>query len=141
MTDPGRVGDLEDSPLLARIPHGARTLIRFEVNQVLPAWSLAAPGFHFRSGIVAKVDFRLLCLLILCRRFLGEDVRYFIRSTQTRKYFHAGQWTLDSHLAQAFPDRSNALDACFRYHLTNVELVLQVRSEPSEIYDLHMPLA
>jgi hypothetical protein len=77
----------------------------------------------------------------LWSQVLSGGVRYFIRSTKTQKYFHEGQWTLDSHLAQAFPDTSKALGAYLRYHLKNVELVLQFRSEPSEIYDLCMPLS
>ena len=68
-------------------------------------------------------------------------VRYFIRSTKTRDYFTGGKWTSDSHLAQAFPDTSKAVGAYLRYHLKDAELVLQFRSEPSEIYDLCKPLS
>jgi hypothetical protein len=68
-------------------------------------------------------------------------VRYFIRSVRTGKYFHDGQWSSDSHLAQAFPETSQAVGAYLRYRLRNVELVLQFGSEPSEIYDLCMPLS
>ena len=74
-------------------------------------------------------------------KHLSWAVTYFIRSTKTRKYFREGQWTSDSHRAQAFQDTGKAVGAYLRYHLKDAELVLQFRSEPSEIYDLCMPLS
>jgi len=68
-------------------------------------------------------------------------LRYFIRNTKTQKYFHDGQWSVDLHLAQAFPDTNKATGCYLRYRLKNVELVLQGSFEPSETDDLCMPLS
>lgn len=86
-------------------------------------------------------NFMPFALGIAASQVLTGVLKYFIRNTKTREYFHEGEWTLDSHLAQAFSDTSKAVGAYLRYHLKNVELVLQFRSEPSEINDLCMPLS
>jgi len=43
-------------------------------------------------------------------------------------------------LAQDFTDAGNAIETCLRYHLTDVELILQLNAEPQEAFDTHLRL-
>ena len=86
-------------------------------------------------------NFIVFVLGIPSPKVLSCAVRYFIDSTKTRKYF-TGESGPRIHIShRAFPDTNTALGAYLRYHLKNAELVLQFRSEPSEIHDLCMPLS
>ena len=42
--------------------------------------------------------------------------------------------------AQDFTNAGNVIETCLRYHLTDVELVLQLNAEPREPYDTHLRL-
>ena len=63
-----------------------------------------------------------------------------IRSTKSHEYLHGGEWTPDPHLADQFPDSGEAIAACLRFHLREVELVLQFDDEPLEACDTHLAL-
>jgi len=52
-------------------------------------------------------------------------VRRLIRSLKSCQYFRNGQWTADPALAEHFSDAGKVVEACVRYHLVDVELVLQ----------------
>ena len=67
-------------------------------------------------------------------------MRRMLKSLRTREYFGQGQWTLDASQAQDFPDSGKAIDACLKYHLTDVELVLQLDAEPQDAFDTHLRL-
>jgi hypothetical protein len=67
-------------------------------------------------------------------------MRRVVRSLKTQEYFSQGHWTREASQAQDFADAGNAIAACLRYHLTDVELVLQLSTEPQEFYDTHLRL-
>jgi len=67
-------------------------------------------------------------------------VRRILQSIETRLYFHDGQWTPDPAQAQHFPDSGKVIEACLRYHLTDVDLVLQLNPETAGVYDTHIRL-
>jgi hypothetical protein len=67
-------------------------------------------------------------------------MRRVIRSLDSQQYFRQGQWTADSTLAEHFPDTGKVIDACLRYHLSNVELVLQADDLTATPYDTHLRL-
>ncbi len=67
-------------------------------------------------------------------------MRRLLRNVVTQEYFSHGEWILEASRAQHFPDAGKAIDTCLRYHLTHVELVLQLDAEPQEAYDTHLPL-
>jgi hypothetical protein len=63
-----------------------------------------------------------------------------IRSVTSHQYFRHGQWTSDPALADHFPDAGKVVEACIRYHLSDVELVLKLETEPSGAFDTHLRL-
>ncbi len=67
-------------------------------------------------------------------------MRRLLKNPRTQEYFSQGRWTLEPSLAQHFPDAGNAINTCLRYHLTDVELVLQLEAEPHEGFDTHLRL-
>jgi hypothetical protein len=67
-------------------------------------------------------------------------MRRLVKSLTTQEYFSQGHWTREASQAQHFTDAGNAIDTCLRYHLTDVELVLQLNAEPQEAYDTHLRL-
>jgi len=67
-------------------------------------------------------------------------MRRVIRSLRTQEYFSQGHWTREASQAQDFADAGNAIAACLRYRLTEVELVLQLSTEPQEAFDTHLRL-
>jgi|ERR1043166_217002 hypothetical protein len=70
----------------------------------------------------------------------SQSVRRLIRSLKSCQYFRDGQWTADPNLADHFPDAGKVVEACVRYHLVDVELVLQRAGEASGIFDMHLRL-
>ncbi len=67
-------------------------------------------------------------------------MRRLLKSVTTREYFGQGQWTPDPAQAQDFADAGKAIDTCLKYHLSDVELVLQLGAEPRDAYDTHVRL-
>lgn len=67
-------------------------------------------------------------------------MRRLLKSVTTREYFSQGCWTPDPALAQDFPDSGKAIDTCLKYHLSDVELVLQLNAEPQDFCDTHLRL-
>ncbi len=67
-------------------------------------------------------------------------MRRLLKSLRTREYFGHGQWTADPSQAQDFSDSGKAIATCLRYHLTDVELVLQLEAQPRDPYDTHLRL-
>ncbi len=67
-------------------------------------------------------------------------MRRLLKSVTTREYFGQGYWTPDPAQAQDFPDAGKVIDTCLKYHLSDVELVLQLNAEPQELYDTHLRL-
>lgn len=67
-------------------------------------------------------------------------VRRVIRSIKSHQYFHEGKWTPDLSLAEHFADAGKVVEACIRYHLSDVELVLKINAEPSGVFDTHLRL-
>ena len=67
-------------------------------------------------------------------------MRRMLKSLRTREYFGQGQWTPDASQAQDFPDSGKAIDTCLKYHLTDVELILQLNAEPQDAFDTHLRL-
>ncbi len=53
-------------------------------------------------------------------------MRRLLKNLRTREYFGQGQWTPDPGQAQDFPNSGKVIDTCLKYHLTDVELVLQL---------------
>ena|SRR5712691_4033316 len=70
----------------------------------------------------------------------SPSVRRLIRSLKSCQYFRNGQWTSDPDLADHFPDAGKVVEACVRYHLVDVELVLQRTDESSGFFDMHLRL-
>jgi hypothetical protein len=67
-------------------------------------------------------------------------MRRLLKSIKTREYFGPGYWTPDPAQAQDFSDAGQAISTCLRYHLSDVELVLQLEAEPQDLYDTHLRL-
>ena len=67
-------------------------------------------------------------------------MRRLVKSLRTQEYFSEGRWTREVSLAQDFTDAGNAIETCLRYHLTDVELILQLNAEPQEAFDTHLRL-
>jgi hypothetical protein len=67
-------------------------------------------------------------------------MRRLLKNLRTSEYFGQGQWTPDQGQAQDFPDSGKAIDTCLKYHLTDVELVLQLNAGPEEAFDTHLRL-
>ena len=67
-------------------------------------------------------------------------MRRLLKSLKTQQYFSQGRWTPEPSQAQDFPDAGNAINTCLRYHLTEVELVLQLNDEPQDTFDTHLRL-
>jgi hypothetical protein len=67
-------------------------------------------------------------------------MRRFVKSLRTQEYFSQGRWTPEASQAQHFTDAGKAIETCLRYHLTDVELVLQLEPEPHAAYDTHLRL-
>ena len=67
-------------------------------------------------------------------------MRRLVKSLRTQEYFSEGRWTPEASLAQDFTDAGNAIETCLRYHLTDVELILQLNAEPQEAFDTHLRL-
>jgi len=67
-------------------------------------------------------------------------MRRLVKHLRTQEYFSQGHWTREASQAQDFTDAGNAIETCLRYHLTDVELVLQLSAEPQEAYDTHLRL-
>jgi hypothetical protein len=67
-------------------------------------------------------------------------MRRLLKSLKTSEYFSQGHWTANPAEAQDFADAGKVIDACLRYHLNDVELVLQLNAEPQEPYDTHVRL-
>jgi len=67
-------------------------------------------------------------------------MRRLLKSLKTREYFGEGHWTADPAQAQDFSDSGKVIDTCLKYHLSEVELVLQLSAEPQELYDTHLRL-
>jgi hypothetical protein len=70
----------------------------------------------------------------------ASSVKRLIRSVRSSEYFRGGQWTFDPKDADQFPDAGKVVEACIRYHLTDVELVLQLTTQPSGSFEMHLPL-
>ncbi len=70
----------------------------------------------------------------------GSSVRRLIRSLTSCEYFRAGQWTPDPNQADHFPDGGKVVEACIRHHLVDVELVLELSTEPSGVFETHLRL-
>jgi hypothetical protein len=67
-------------------------------------------------------------------------MRRLVKNLSTHEYLGQGQWTSDPSQAQDFSDAGQAIDTCLRYHFKDVELVLQLDSEPQEAFDTHLRL-
>ncbi len=63
----------------------------------------------------------------------GEAPRVvrFLRCRTTKRYFGEQGWTEDLNSAKAFPGAMEAAQACVRYALANVELVLCAQNIPA----------
>jgi hypothetical protein len=58
----------------------------------------------------------------------------FVRCQRTGRYFRSGKWTRNCNEANTFSDALEALQACARHHLRNVELALRVEGAASDIF-------
>jgi hypothetical protein len=67
-------------------------------------------------------------------------MRRLVKSLRTQEYFAQGHWTSEASQAEDFTNSGNAIETCLRYHLTDVELVLQLNNEPQAVYDTHLRL-
>lgn len=50
-------------------------------------------------------------------------LKYLIQNRKTREYFQHGYWTLELRRAQEFSDVTQAMMACLRHNLDEVDLV------------------
>ena len=73
--------------------------------------------------------------------FEWTTLKYLIQNRKTREYFHQGQWTLDSRWAQEYPNVGQAMIACLRHQLDDVELELHFGWEARRSYSLQLSLA
>ena len=67
-------------------------------------------------------------------------MRRLVKNLKTQQYFCQGRWTSEPGQAQDFPNAATAINTCLQYGLTDVELVLQVNSEPHAAFDTHLRL-
>ena len=64
-----------------------------------------------------------------------------VRHRTTRAYLgNDGQWTQDYGAARNFEDIQTVLNLQRQRNLTEIEVVLQIGSEPSPDYDIALPL-
>jgi hypothetical protein len=69
-------------------------------------------------------------------------MRRVIRSKSTRQYLEKdGTWSRYSDRAVHFSNAADAVAAKERYHLSQVEIVLQMLDAPNPRYDLIVPLS
>ena len=67
------------------------------------------------------------------RNQTGEVLR-FVRCQRTGRYFMSGRWTRNWSEANTFDDVLEAMHACSRHNLRNVELALRVDGAVSDIF-------
>ena len=67
--------------------------------------------------------------------------RHVIRDIKTRAYFRAGSWVDDPALAQDFKHTRLVIEACAKYDLPEVEMVIQVCEKPSPKYEIIFPIS
>ena len=67
-------------------------------------------------------------------------MRRLLKNPRTQQYFSQGRWTPEPSEAQHFPDAGNAISTCLKYHLTEVELVLQLDAQLQQGFDTHLRL-
>ncbi|HWI57893.1 MAG TPA: hypothetical protein VNZ22_11750 [Bacillota bacterium] len=67
-------------------------------------------------------------------------MRRLIRNIKTRLFYTRGEWAPEARRAQSFPDALAAVQTNIREALPDVEIVLPLNDEPSELYDIHRPL-
>ena len=58
----------------------------------------------------------------------------FVRCQRTGRYFRSGKWTRNCSEANSFGDALEAVRACTRHHLRNVELALRVEGAARDIF-------
>ena len=69
------------------------------------------------------------------------SMRRVIRNTTSRAFLRAdGGWTADFGAALTFPDTQSAMVACAEHGVNGAELLLIMGPEPSEDYDIALPL-
>jgi len=67
-------------------------------------------------------------------------MKRLVRSVVSGQYLHEGRWTPDPEVADHFADSGDAINTCISQHLRDVELVLQLKDQPDDHYDLHLRL-
>lgn len=67
-------------------------------------------------------------------------MKYLIQSRKTREFFCHGKWTLDLRWAQEYENVGQAMIACSRHNLDDVDLVLHFGREIGRNYSLQLPL-
>ena len=64
-----------------------------------------------------------------------KDVRRLLRHKVSLEYFRDGQWIDDPHEATSYSDVMQAAQACVRYGLCDVEMVLRCdRPSPAGVF-------
>jgi len=63
-----------------------------------------------------------------------EPVKRLVRHRATRHYFKNGDWTADPLQASVFADSVDAVQACVRYDLTDVELALRIGTRTCDLF-------
>jgi hypothetical protein len=73
---------------------------------------------------------------------VNSPFKRLIRSAATRQYLRSdGTWTNDLNEAECFVDTQAAISAVFRLRLSDCELVLMMGPQPSDAYDVVLPLS
>ncbi len=68
-------------------------------------------------------------------------MKRLIRSRATRQYLgRDGHWTSDVAQAAEFPDTETVISLQIRENLRGIEEVLQMGKQPSQLYDVAVPL-
>jgi len=62
-----------------------------------------------------------------------KSTAHLVRHRRSRAYFQNGRWTESTEAATNFPNIQEVVQACLKYQLTDVELVMRFESKLPEL--------
>ncbi len=65
--------------------------------------------------------------------WIVKSTARLLRHRRSRAYFEDGRWTEDAETATNFPDIGQVAEACLKYQLSDVELVMRFESKLPEL--------
>src|SRR6266404_8444794 len=90
---------------------------------------------------VVAVSLTPFKIAFLVSKNYNRHVKHLIRNTKSLQYFNHGHWTADARDAQTFRTSEAALETSARCGLSNTELVIRPRIDPSQTIEASSPVA